>query len=70
MGEWIQTRIWKYGGFIPLEAALAKEFRCARATANRPLRELAQEGFLEIAFPGRTRCALLFNAGHGAKKIW
>ena len=38
MGEWIQTGIWKYGGFIPLEAALAKEFGCTRATSNRPLR--------------------------------
>ena len=45
--EWIQTGIWKQGGLIPLEAALAKEFGCARATVNRALRELAQEGFLE-----------------------
>ena len=42
MGEWIQTGIWKQGGLIPLEATLAKEFGYARATANRPLRELAQ----------------------------
>ena len=38
MGEWIQTGIWKQGGLIPVEAALAKEFNCARATVNHPLR--------------------------------
>ena len=47
MGEWIQTGIWKQGGLIPLEAALAKEFGCARATVYRALRELAQKGILE-----------------------
>ena len=47
MREWIQTAIWKQGGLIPVEAALAKEFGCARTTVNRALRELAQKGILE-----------------------
>ena len=41
MREWIQTGIWKLDGLIPVEAALAKEFGCARATVNHALRELA-----------------------------
>ena len=45
--EWIQTGIWKQDGLIPVEVALAKEFGCARATVNRALRELAEEGILE-----------------------
>ena len=36
MREWIQTGIWKQGGLIPLESALAKEFSCARATVIVP----------------------------------
>ena len=47
MLEWIQTGIWKQGGLIPVEAALAKEFGCARTTVYRALRKLAQEGILE-----------------------
>ena len=47
MREWIQTGIWKQGGLIPVEAALAKEFGCACATVNRALRELAQKGILD-----------------------
>jgi len=35
MREWIQTGIWKQGGLIPVEAALAKRFSCARATVHR-----------------------------------
>ena len=55
MREWIQTGIWKQGGLIPVEAALAKEFGCARATLNRALRELAQEGILELRRKAGTR---------------
>ena len=47
MREWIQTGIWKQGGLIPVEAVLSKEYGCARATVNRALRKLAQEGILE-----------------------
>ena len=58
MREWIQTGIWKQGGLIPVEAALAKEFGCARATVNRALRELAQEGILEHRRKAGTRIVM------------
>ena len=58
MREWIQTGIWKQGGLIPVEAALAKEFGCARATVNRALRELAQEGILEHRRKAGTRVVM------------
>lgn len=38
---------WPPGGPVPGEAALAREFGAARATVNRALRELAEEGILE-----------------------
>ena len=58
MREWIQTGIWKQGGLIPVEAALAKEYGCARATVNRSLRELAQEGILERRRKAGTRVVM------------
>ena len=58
MREWIQTGIWKQGGLIPVEAALAKEFGCASATVNRALRELAQEGILERRHKAETRVVM------------
>ena len=58
MREWIQTGIWKQGGLIPVEAALAKEYGCARATVNRALRELAQEGILERRRKAGTRVVM------------
>ena len=58
MREWIQTGIWKQDGLIPVEAALAKEFGCARATVNRALRELAQEGILERRRKAGTRVVM------------
>ena len=58
MREWIQTGIWKQGGLIPLEAALAKEYGCARATVNRALRKLAQEGILERRRKAGTRVVM------------
>jgi len=58
MREWIQTGIWKQGGLIPLEAALAKEFGCACATVNRALRELAQKGILERRRKAGTRVVM------------
>ena len=39
MREWIQTRIWKQGCLIPIDASLAKKFGCARGTVNRALRK-------------------------------
>ena len=58
MREWIQTGIWKQGGLIPVEVALAKEFGCARATLNRALRELAQERILEHHRKAGTRVVM------------
>ena len=58
MREWIQTGIWKQGGLIPVEAALAKEFGCACATVNRALRELAQKGILERRRKAGTRVVM------------
>ena len=58
MRECIQTGIWKQGGLIPVEAVLAKKFGCARATVNRDLRELAQEGILEHRRKSGTRVVM------------
>ena len=57
--EWIQTGIWKQGGLIPVEVTLAKEFGCARATVNRALRELAEEGIFERRRKAGTRVVML-----------
>jgi GntR family histidine utilization transcriptional repressor len=58
MREWIQTGIWKQGGLIPVEAALAIEYGCARATVNGALRKLAQEGILERRRKAGTRVVM------------
>ena len=54
----IARRIWKPGDYIPHEADLAREFGCARATVNRALRELAEEGLLDRRRKAGTRVAL------------
>jgi len=38
---------WGPGDLIPNEVDLAAEFQCARATVNRAVRELAEEGLVE-----------------------
>ncbi|GGH30057.1 transcriptional regulator, GntR family [Cribrihabitans marinus] len=43
----IEDRIWPQGTLLPTETELAQEFECARATVNRALRELADQGFIE-----------------------
>lgn len=43
----IRTNIWPPGANLPGEIDLAKEFGCARATVNRAMRELVDEGILE-----------------------
>ena len=43
----IHSRQWKPGDLIPNEADLAQEFGCARATVNRALQNLADEGLLD-----------------------
>ena len=54
----IQAREWAPGATIPKEAALAEEFGCARATVNRALQALAEDGFLERRRRAGTRVAL------------
>ena len=53
----IALRVWRPGDFIPHEADLAKEFGCARATVNRALRDLADEGILDRRRKAGTRIA-------------
>jgi len=53
----IQTQVWKPGDLIPHEADLSKEFGCARATVNRALRQLAEEGLLDRKRRAGTRVA-------------
>ena len=43
----IHSRQWKPGELIPKETDLSREFGCARATVNRALRSLAEDGLLE-----------------------
>lgn len=54
----IQTRAWPPGGLIPNEAELATELGCARATVNRALRALAEDGWLERRRRAGTRVTL------------
>jgi GntR family histidine utilization transcriptional repressor len=43
----IRSDIWPPGASLPGEIELAKEFGCARATVNRAMRELVDDGILE-----------------------
>lgn len=43
----IRSRDWKPGDLIPTEVELAAEFGCARATVNRALRAVAEDGLLD-----------------------
>lgn len=54
----IATRVWLPGALIPGEEALAGEFGAARATVNRALRELAEQGLVERRRKAGTRVAL------------
>ncbi len=54
----IQSRDWLPGALIPNEAALAREFGCARATVNRALQSLANAGWLERRRRAGTRVTL------------
>ncbi len=55
----INSRFWSPGELIPNEIELAEEFRCARATVNRALRELAEAGIVERRKKAGTRVALI-----------
>jgi GntR family histidine utilization transcriptional repressor len=46
---------WKLGALLPNEVDLAAEYNCARATVNRAMRELAEEGLLERKRKAGTR---------------
>lgn len=54
----IRSRAWAPGALIPNEADLAQELGCARATVNRALRALADEGWLDRRRKAGTRVAL------------
>lgn len=54
----IRTRAWPPGELIPNEADLATELGCARATVNRALRALAEDGWLDRRRKAGTRVAL------------
>ena len=54
----IRSRAWAPGAQIPNEADLARELGCARATVNRALRALAEEGWLDRRRKAGTRVAL------------
>ncbi len=51
----IESRVWPQGSLLPTETQLAEEFNCARATVNRALRELADQGFVERKRKSGTR---------------
>ncbi|WP_209504238.1 MULTISPECIES: GntR family transcriptional regulator [unclassified Ruegeria] len=51
----IESRVWPQGSLLPTETQLAEEFNCARATVNRALRELADQGFIERKRKSGTR---------------
>jgi len=51
----IRDKTWAPGSIMPGEVELAAEFGCARATVNRAMRELAEEGILERKRKAGTR---------------
>ncbi|WP_109467472.1 GntR family transcriptional regulator [Albibacillus kandeliae] len=56
--ERIHSRDWAPGALIPNEADLAAELGCSRATVNRALRALAEDGWLERRRKAGTRVAM------------
>lgn len=53
----IRTREWRPGALIPGEVDLAREFDCARATVNKALNDLAEDGVLDRRRRAGTRVA-------------
>ncbi len=53
----IHSRQWEPGQLIPNESDLAEEFGCARATVNRALRAIAENGLLDRKRKAGTRVA-------------
>lgn len=54
----IRSGEWRQGEPIPHEADLAEELGCARATANRALREVAEMGLIERRRRAGSRVAM------------
>ena len=54
----MQAQKWPPGHAIPSEMELVEEFGCSRATVNRAMRELADEGLIERKRKAGTRVAL------------
>ena len=51
----IEQRVWGPGELVPGEVELAEDFGCARATVNRAMRELTEEGLLDRKRKAGTR---------------
>jgi len=51
----VHKGIWPTGSLLPTEKDLAQEFGCARATVNRALRELAEQGLVDRKRKSGTR---------------
>jgi len=51
----ITTGEWAPGSLVPNEVELATSYGCARATVNRAMRELADDGFIERRRKAGTR---------------
>lgn len=51
----IARGIWEPGALMPNEAELAETYGCARATVNRAMRELAEDGIIERKRKAGTR---------------
>jgi GntR family histidine utilization transcriptional repressor len=62
----IRARAWSPGAVLPRETELAAEFGCARATVNRALRELAEDGVLDRRRRAGTRVS---PSGAGRPRI-
>ena len=56
--ERIQNGIWPEGELIPTECDLAAELGCARATVNRAMQALAENGVVERRRKVGTRVAI------------
>lgn len=54
----IHSGVWGQGTLLPTEQDLAEEFGCARATVNRALRELAEDGLIDRKRKSGTRVAV------------
>lgn len=54
----IRDRTWGPGTLLPGEVELAEEFGCARATVNRAMRELSEEGIIDRKRKAGTRVNL------------